>query len=78
MSTLVTNEFFAQPGRGDDVANLLLEILGDSLQHDGCETIQMLAVSRIRVTVISRTMAQVSALAVALRRWLLPAPIRRH
>jgi hypothetical protein len=27
MSTLVTNEFFAQPGRGDDVANLLIEIL---------------------------------------------------
>jgi hypothetical protein len=25
MSTLVTNELFAQPGRGDDVASLLLE-----------------------------------------------------
>jgi quinol monooxygenase YgiN len=41
MSTLVTNEFFAQPGRGDDVANLLLEILGESLQFDGCETIRI-------------------------------------
>jgi hypothetical protein len=42
MSTLVTNEFFAQPGRGDDVASLLLEILGESLQHDGCETVRIL------------------------------------
>jgi quinol monooxygenase YgiN len=42
MSTLVTNELFAQPGRGDDVANLLLEILGESLLHDGCETIRIL------------------------------------
>jgi quinol monooxygenase YgiN len=42
MSTLVTNELFAQPGRGDDVANLLLEILGESLEHDGCETIRIL------------------------------------
>jgi quinol monooxygenase YgiN len=42
MSTVVTNEFFAQPGRGIDVANLLLEILGESLQHDGCETIRIL------------------------------------
>lgn len=33
MSTLVTTEFFAQPGRGDDVAKLLLEILGESLNH---------------------------------------------
>ena len=41
MSTLVTNELFAQRGRGDDVANLLLEILGESLQHDGCETIRI-------------------------------------
>ena len=41
MSTLVTNELFAQPGRGDDVANLLLEILGESLQFDGCETIRI-------------------------------------
>ena len=42
MSTLVTNQLFAQPGRGDDVANLLLEILGESLQHDGCEAIRIL------------------------------------
>jgi quinol monooxygenase YgiN len=42
MSALVTNELFAQPGRGDDVASLLLEILGESLQHDGCETIRIL------------------------------------
>ncbi len=42
MSTLLTTEFFAQPGRGDDVANLLLEILGESLQHDGCEAIRIL------------------------------------
>jgi quinol monooxygenase YgiN len=41
MSTLVTNELFAQPGRGDDVANLLIEILGESLQHEGCETIRI-------------------------------------
>jgi quinol monooxygenase YgiN len=41
MSTLVANELFAQPGRGEEVANLLLEILGDSLQHDGCETIRI-------------------------------------
>ena len=41
MSTLVTNELFARPGRGDDVAGLLLEILGESLKHDGCETIRI-------------------------------------
>jgi hypothetical protein len=44
MSTLVTTEFFAQPGRGDDVANLLIEILGESLQHDGCEIIRILPI----------------------------------
>lgn len=42
MSTLVTTEFFARPGRGDDVAGLLLEILGESLKHEGCETIRIL------------------------------------
>jgi hypothetical protein len=42
MSTLVTNEFFAQPGRGDDVANPLLEMLGESLQRDSCEAIRIL------------------------------------
>src|SRR6185312_11594815 len=41
MSTLVTNELFAKAGRGDDVASLLLEILGESLQHEGCETIRI-------------------------------------
>jgi hypothetical protein len=40
MSTLVTNEFFAQPGRGDGDAGLLLEFLGESL-HDGCEIIRI-------------------------------------
>ena len=41
MSTLVTTEFFAQPGRGDHVADLLIEILGESLKHDGCEIIRV-------------------------------------
>ncbi len=41
LSTLVTADFFAQPGRGDDVANLLIEILGESLQYDGCEIIRI-------------------------------------
>jgi quinol monooxygenase YgiN len=41
MSTLVTNELFAKSGRGGDVASLLLEILGESLQHEGCETIRI-------------------------------------
>ena len=41
MSTLVTNEFFAQPGRGADVASLLIKILGESLQHEGCEIIRI-------------------------------------
>jgi len=41
MSTLVTTEFFAQPGLGDGVADLLIEILGESLQHDGCEIIRI-------------------------------------
>ena len=41
MSTLVTNEFFAQLGRGNDVANLLIEILGESLQFDGCEIVRI-------------------------------------
>jgi quinol monooxygenase YgiN len=41
MSTLVTNEFFAQPGRGDDVASLLIEILGESLQWEGCQIIRI-------------------------------------
>jgi quinol monooxygenase YgiN len=39
MSTHVVTEFHAQPGRGDDVEHLLIEILGDSLQREGCEAI---------------------------------------
>ncbi|MDH6139901.1 MULTISPECIES: putative quinol monooxygenase [Kitasatospora] len=42
MSTLVIAEFFSQPGRGDDVAKLLLDILGESLKHEGCEDIRIL------------------------------------
>lgn len=41
MSAHVVNEFFAQPGRGDDVANLLIEILGESLEWEGCEAIRI-------------------------------------
>jgi quinol monooxygenase YgiN len=41
MSTLVTTQFFAKPGRGGDVADLLIKILGESLEHDGCETIRI-------------------------------------
>jgi len=41
MSTHVVNEFFAQPGKGEDVANLLIEILGESLQWEGCEAIRI-------------------------------------
>jgi quinol monooxygenase YgiN len=36
-----TAEFHAQPGRGDDVEKLLLEILGESLEHAGCEAIRI-------------------------------------
>jgi quinol monooxygenase YgiN len=42
VSALVTAEFFARPGRGDDVAKLLLDILGESLKHEGCEEIRIL------------------------------------
>ncbi|GAB2539622.1 putative quinol monooxygenase [Nocardia heshunensis] len=42
MSALVIAELFAQPDRGDDVANLLLEILGESSKHEGCEEIRIL------------------------------------
>ncbi|WP_194905322.1 putative quinol monooxygenase [Catenulispora rubra] len=42
MSTTVVTELFARPGRGDDVAKLLLEILGESLEHEGCEDIRIL------------------------------------
>ena len=50
MSTLVTNEFFAQLGHGDDDGNLLIEILGESLQHDGCEFIRIVAIRTTRIT----------------------------
>ena len=39
MSTTVITELFARPGCGDDVAKLLLDILGESLEHEGCEDI---------------------------------------
>ncbi|MDH6132347.1 quinol monooxygenase YgiN [Kitasatospora sp. MAA4] len=42
MSTLVITELLSQPGRGDDVANLLLDILGESLEHEGCEEVRIL------------------------------------
>jgi hypothetical protein len=41
MGTTVTTEFFAKPGQGADVADLLLKILGESLEHKGCETIRI-------------------------------------
>jgi quinol monooxygenase YgiN len=42
MSIHVVTEFHAKPGRGDDVEKLLLEILGESLTHEGCEVIRIL------------------------------------
>ncbi|MFJ4654328.1 hypothetical protein ACIP5Y_23920 [Nocardia sp. NPDC088792] len=42
MGAFVTTEFFARPGRGDDVAQLLLDILGESLEHEGCQQIRIL------------------------------------
>jgi len=42
MSTLVITQLFARPGRGGDVADLLLEILGESLEHEGCEAIRII------------------------------------
>jgi quinol monooxygenase YgiN len=41
MSTHVVTDFHAQPGRGADVEQLLIEILGDSLQREGCEAIRI-------------------------------------
>ena len=41
MSTHVVTEFHARPGRGDDVETLLLEILGESREHQGCEVIRI-------------------------------------
>jgi hypothetical protein len=42
MRTLVTNEFYYRPGRGEDVANPMVEILGESLQFEGCEIIRIM------------------------------------
>ncbi|MDH6707735.1 quinol monooxygenase YgiN [Kitasatospora sp. MAA19] len=42
MSAQVTAEFFAQPGRGEEVAKLLLDVLGESLTFEGCEDIRIL------------------------------------
>jgi quinol monooxygenase YgiN len=39
MSTVVITELLAKPGRGTDVADLLLNLLGETLTHDGCENI---------------------------------------
>jgi quinol monooxygenase YgiN len=41
MSTHVVTELNAKPGRGDDVERLLVEILGESLEHEGCEAIRI-------------------------------------
>jgi quinol monooxygenase YgiN len=41
MSTHVVTELNARPGRGDDVERLLVEILGESLEHEGCEAIRI-------------------------------------
>ena len=41
MSTLVTNELFAQPGRGTMSPACCWRSSGESLQHDGCETIRI-------------------------------------
>jgi quinol monooxygenase YgiN len=41
MGTLVITEFFAKPGLGGDVADLLIKILGESLEHAGCQTIRI-------------------------------------
>jgi quinol monooxygenase YgiN len=42
MSTHVVTEFHARPGRGDEVEKLLLEILNESLENEGCEAIRIL------------------------------------
>jgi quinol monooxygenase YgiN len=41
LSTHVVTQLHAKPGRGDDVESLLLEILVESLKHDGCEAIRI-------------------------------------
>ena len=42
MSTHVVTQLHAKPSRGDDVESLLLEILGESLKHEGCEAIRIM------------------------------------
>jgi quinol monooxygenase YgiN len=42
VTTIVLAELLAQPGRGDDVAELLLRILRESLEHEGCEIIRII------------------------------------
>ncbi|GAB7068421.1 antibiotic biosynthesis monooxygenase [Mycobacterium hodleri] len=42
MSTVVITELLAEPGRGTDVADLLLDLLGETLKHDGCENIRVI------------------------------------
>jgi quinol monooxygenase YgiN len=41
MSTFVTNEFHAKPGRGGDVLALLLELSSESALRPGCEHISI-------------------------------------
>jgi quinol monooxygenase YgiN len=41
MSTFVTNEFHAKPGRGGDVLALLLELAPESAGRPGCEHISI-------------------------------------
>jgi quinol monooxygenase YgiN len=41
MSTHVVNEFYAKPGRGDDVLALLLELSPESRSGPGCEAISL-------------------------------------
>jgi quinol monooxygenase YgiN len=41
MSTIVTNEFHAKRGRGDDVLALLLQLAPESNGQPGCESISI-------------------------------------
>jgi quinol monooxygenase YgiN len=41
MSTFVTNEFHAKPGRGSDVLALLLELALESAGRSGCQHISI-------------------------------------
>ena len=58
MSTHVVNEFHAQPRRGEDVANLLIEILGESLQWEGCEAIRIVRDQDIQTTSLASPSGQ--------------------